>query len=378
MSTELEPTLVNALVRQRRVIVCCGAGGVGKTTTAAALGIAGARLGRRVLVLTVDPSLRLAEALGVSRNPPEPVKLPAERAALAKLTGDLEVWMLDPKGVAEATVRRLVADPVQAQRVLDNRLYQHATSMIAGMHEYAAMEALHGFLASGRYDLVVLDTPPSRNALDFLEAPGRVASFLESSVFKTFLPKQGGLLQRAKTKLVSAVLPRLLGDEFASELGVFLSAFTGLFSALSSDLGEMRRMLSQKDVAFLLVTSPSAAAVTEAHFFHDKMRQLALPFAGFVLNRIASPGELPFPSAALAPAGSSPALASGLEKLKPFARMESLQALRDKGVLAELALRAGTTGFAVPVPLVPAELGPMEALLEIGERLMNERRSGPR
>ncbi len=132
---------VRGLLGDKRVIVCCGAGGVGKTTTAASFGIAAARLGRKVLVLTVDPSLRLAEALGVARNPPAPVPLSEARRSEARIEppGSLEVWMLDARAVAESTVRRLSADEQALQKLLNNRLYQEATSIVAGMHEYAAM-----------------------------------------------------------------------------------------------------------------------------------------------------------------------------------------------------------------------------------------------
>ncbi len=371
---------VRALLAEKKVIVCCGAGGVGKTTTAAALGIAGARLGRRVLVLTVDPSLRLAEALGVARNPPKPVPLSAEHRAQAQISGSgsLEVWMLDAKAVAESTVRRLSSDEATLQKVLSNRLYQEVTSIVAGMHEYAAMAALHRFLSEGRYDLVVLDTPPSRNALDFLEAPGRVAQFLEGRIFKLFVAKEGGFFRRASTKLVSSVLPRVLGEDFAAELTVFLGSFSGLFSAVSSELSAMRKMLSQPDVAFLLVTSPAEAAVTEAHFFQDKMRQLNLPLAGFVLNRATSADGKTFPTDFQVPPDASPHLASALEKLKPLARLETLQAVRDQGLLAELALRVGEHGFAMGIPALYATGEPLLTLTAVADRLLSERRSGPR
>src|SRR5262249_19564947 len=142
------PPTIESLVRGQRIIVCCGAGGVGKTTTAAALALAGARLGRRVLVLTIDPSRRLAETLGVTRNPPKPVRLPEDRLTQAEIVppATLEAWMLDPKLVSDEAVRRLVKNDAEADRVLQNRIYQHVTAMVAGMHEYTAMEALHRFV----------------------------------------------------------------------------------------------------------------------------------------------------------------------------------------------------------------------------------------
>ncbi len=225
---------------------------------------------------------------------------------------------------------------------------------------------------------MVLDTPPSRNALDFLEAPGRMAQFLEGRIFKMFVSKEPGFFRRASSKLVSSVLPRLLGDEFAAELTVLLSSFSGLFAALSSELSGMRRILGQPDVAFLLITSPAEAAVTEAHFFQDKMRQLHLPLAGFVLNRAALAEDKVFPVPALLPPDAPPHLVSALEKLKPLARLESLEVVRDRGLLAELALRAGEHGFAVCTPALYAAAEPMQTLTALADRLLSERRSGPR
>ncbi|MBI3726047.1 ArsA family ATPase, partial [bacterium] len=260
------PPTLESLVRDLQIIVCCGAGGVGKTTTAAALALAGARMGRRVLVLTIDPSRRLAETLGVARNPPRPVPLPQDRLTAAEivLPAYLEAWMLDPKLIADEAVRRLTRTEEEAERILKNRIYQQVTAMVAGMHEYTAMEALHELVREGRYDLVVLDTPPSRNALDFLEAPGRLASFLDGKIFRLFLPKEGGIIRRAASALVNRVLQGVFGAEFAGDLTVFFSTFSGIFGALNRNVTKMREFLSRPNVAFLLVTSPQAAALLEA------------------------------------------------------------------------------------------------------------------
>ncbi|MFK7928255.1 MAG: ArsA family ATPase, partial [Myxococcota bacterium] len=172
---------IEELVMNRRILVVCGAGGVGKTTTATALALAGARQGRRVLALTVDPSKRLAQTLGVDRNLEAPISIPEERLRLAGIEppGSLETWMLDPKLVADRMVQKLAKDPEEVERLMQNRIYRGISRMVAGMQEYMAMEALHEFHEEGRYDLVILDTPPSRNALAFLEGPQRMANFLD-------------------------------------------------------------------------------------------------------------------------------------------------------------------------------------------------------
>lgn len=363
---------VGRLIRDRKIIVCCGAGGVGKTTTAAALALAGARMGRRVLVLTIDPSRRLAETLGVARNPPEPVPMPPERLAAAQIRepGSLEAWMLDPKLVSDDAVRRLVPDPIEAQKVLDNRIYQQITSMVAGMHEYTAMEALHRLVNSGRYDLVVLDTPPSRHALDFLESPGRLSRLLDGRVFKLFLPKGGGLFARATSKIVSTILAGVFGADFAGELTLFMKTFSGIFAVLGRDVAAMRTFLSQPAAAFLLVASTSPATLAEAYFFELKTKELGLPFEGYVLNRSraralggAKPDE------EWLGADPSPEARSALTKLQAMAAAELMAAEHDADLLGDLLRRSG--GKALAVPNLPQGADDMGTLLKVSEALIS-------
>jgi anion-transporting ArsA/GET3 family ATPase len=375
------PRTVGALASKKRVVVCCGAGGVGKTTSAAALSIAAAQLGRKVLVLTIDPSRRLAEALGVERNPPRPVAMSAERTLAAGITGagSLEAWMLDPKRVADETVRRFAKSTEDAASIMSNRIYQEASNMVAGFHEYTAMKALHQFITEGAYDLVVLDTPPSRNALDFLEAPSRLARFLDGAIFQLFLPTRGGVLANAASKVVSKVLGLVFGRDFTNELAQFFELFSQLLGSVNKDLSGMRELLSRPDVGFLLVTSPTSAALTEAHFFHDKIKLLGLPFSGFVLNRSHArvDGKV-FPAATLLDGDAGPEAVSGLEKLKAYARTEQLCSTRDKGLLADLALRAGETGFAMALPNVVSGAHDVGTLVTLAKAMLDERRSGPR
>ena len=369
------------LIEKNKVIVCCGAGGVGKTTTAASVALAGARLGRRVLVLTIDPSRRLAETLGVSRNPPEPVAVPEDRqrAAGIELPGNLDAWMLDSKLVADEAVRRFAGSEERARPVLENRLYQQATLILAGLHEYTAMKALHRFITEGHYDLVVLDKPPSRNALDFLEAPRRLAGFLDGAIFRMFMPSKAGLIGRAGVRLIARVLRLVFGAEFATELTAFFESFSALFESINADILDVRERLTQSDTAFLLVTTPSEAAVKEAHFFHDRILQLELPFRGFILNRSqAGRSDKVFPDASQLAPDASPALRSGLEKLKWLARSEHLEVARDRGLLADLALRGGKDAFALALPNLPAGANDIATLAQIATLALAERRSGPR
>lgn len=364
-------TTIRALLETKRVIVCCGAGGVGKTTAAASLSLAAARMGRRVLVLTIDPSRRLAETLGVSRNPRDPVPLPDDRreAARIELPGSLDAWMLDPKLVADNAVRRLVTNPEEVERVLTNRIYRHVSAMVAGMHEYTAMEALYRLVHEGRYDLVVLDTPPSRNALDFLEAPRVLARLIDNRVFRAFLP-DGGLFARAASKFLHTIIATAFGDEFASELTMFMGTFSSIFATLNVDVNEMRDFMSQPEAAFLLVTSPASETLAEAHFFHEKTAELGLPFRGFVLNRSrARIGGRVFPDETLIAGEPRPEARSGLRKLQHFARIEQEAAQRDRKLLAELKSRAGDGALAVAIANLPQGADDMATLVEIANAL---------
>ncbi len=363
------PVRIGELIRDRRIIVCCGAGGVGKTTTAAAMSLAAARAGRKVLVLTIDPSRRLAETLGVSRNPPEPVRVPEDRqrAAGIKAPGSLDAWMLDPKLVADGAVRRLTKSPEDAERILSNRIYQQVSTMVAGMHEYTAMEALFRLVHEGRYDLVVLDTPPSRHALDFLEAPHRLSGLVDSRAISAFLPRADSLVGRAASRVIQAILSAVFGSDFAEEFVSFLTTFTSIFRSLNVDVGEMRRFLSGPDVAFLLVSSPALATLAEAYFFQDKTKELDLPFRGFVLNRSrAASAERSMPP--LEVPGDA-VLSAGLGKLHALAELEQHAALRDRALLDELKKRAGDTATAISLPELPQGADDIATLVAVADRL---------
>ena len=282
------------LLSQKKLIVCCGAGGVGKTTVSAALAFSAAKQGRKTLVLTIDPSKRLAETLGVEQNPKNPVEVPADRRQKAGIgPGMLDAWMLNPKQIADEAVRKILRSQVDGERkaesLLKNRLYTELSSLVAGMQEYTAMKALHRFLTESHYELIILDTPPSRHALDFLEAPTRVAQFLEGRIFQLFLPsiqKQGpaGFLRRAASSAVHRVFSAVFGEDFAADLTDFFGSFSEIFSSLNRDLSEMQGILRSPQSAFLLVSAPTQASVDEALHFYQKTIEKSLPFSGFVFN----------------------------------------------------------------------------------------------
>jgi anion-transporting ArsA/GET3 family ATPase len=362
-------TFVDPLVREKKVIVCCGAGGVGKTTTAAAIGVASAVHGRRVLVLTIDPARRLAEAMGIPEAARAPSPVP--RSKLDQLGvpihGELYAWMLSPEVVFESMVRRLASDEARVQEILGNRLYQHLSKIVAGMQEYTAAEALYTLSTEGKYDLVVLDTPPSRNALEFLEAPRKLSMFLDERVIGVFLPKKGAFM-RAASDLIERVFSRAFGEGFYKDLQGFLGAFSGMFGGMRAHAEAVRKLLSSDDAAFLLVTSPEPAALAEASFFQAKIKELGLPFAGFVLNRswAYTRGFLGPETIQLAP-GAGEMERVALKKLGQLADAERWRAQRDRDLLARLRMET-ESGSAIATPHLG---GAVEDLVGLGTLARN-------
>lgn len=368
MSLRMKPADLPSLVREKKVIVCCGAGGVGKTTTSAALGLAAARQGRRVLVLTIDPARRLAQAMGLSEHMREPHAVTKERLAEAGVTtGTLDAWMLNPDVVFESLVNRMASSPDQAKRILESRLFRHLSELVAGMQEYTAAEALYELSTSGKYDLVVLDTPPARNALDFLEAPGKLARFLDERILNLFLPsKQRGIFKKA-TELIGSVFTKVFGAEFFAEIQEFLAAFGGMFGPMRAHAEGVRALLSSKEASFLLVTSPDQAALEDARYFRDRILTMKLPFAGFVLNRswVRTDGFVEPSSLKLTAELETPHAKSGLEKLAALARVELGRVQRDRDLLAQLAKEVPATAFAVAAPYIGEAIEDLKGLAQL-------------
>ncbi len=342
------------LFAERRIFVCAGTGGVGKTSISAALGLGAAQRGQRVLVLTIDPSRRLAETLGIRQNTPEPIPLGSvrERALGIRAPGSLAVWVLDPKRVSDQTVRRMARSPEEAERMLANRIYKQVTSMVAGMQEYTAMEALHGFVTAGTYDLVVLDTPPSRNALNFLEAPRRLKRSVDTRIIDLMKPRRDGKVIGTTRRFVERVLGGVFGAEFFADLQVFFGSFGAMFAELSGSAQQMRERLAEPDVAFLLIAAPGHRSHEQAQAFEARLRELGLPLGAVVLNRSLVPlASRPQPDESLLPAGAGPQHRAALDKLR-------LLAARESESIAQACMRAEQLAAQSEAPLVTVpELG---------------------
>jgi anion-transporting ArsA/GET3 family ATPase len=282
------------LTARRRVVVCAGAGGVGKTTIAAALSLSAARRGRRVLCLTIDPARRLADSLGLALAPGVEAEVAPERLAAvgAAPTGSLSVAMLDPKQTFDDLVARHASSPDVAQKILHNQFYRHVSTSLAGTQSYMAMEKVLAVLKSGRYDLIVLDTPPTSEALDFLDAPERLVEALDSPAMRWLvqaLQPSGGFSMRLLARGVAALLRtmgRLTGRGFLEDMAAFVGELNELFGGFKERAAEVSRAFRAPDFGYLLVAAPSAPALEEARFFAERLRRLGLAADALVLNRV--------------------------------------------------------------------------------------------
>ena len=272
-----------------RIVVCCGAGGVGKTTTAAALGVRAAEVhGRRTVVLTIDPARRLAQSMGLSEldNTPRQVK-----GIDGESGGELHAMMLDMKRTFDEVVQQHTT-PQRAAEIFANPFYQAMSSTFAGTQEYMAMEKLGQLRAGGEWDLIVVDTPPSRSALDFLDAPARLSRFLDGRMLRMLLApaRTGGRsmfsLVTASFGLFSRTVQKVLGAQLLTDLSGFVAALDSMFGGFRQRADETYRILQDPQTAFLLVAAPERDAVREAAYFAERLVAERMPLAGLVLNRM--------------------------------------------------------------------------------------------
>jgi anion-transporting ArsA/GET3 family ATPase len=281
--------------RRIRILVCCGAGGVGKTTTAAAIGLRAAERGRNVVVLTVDPARRLAQSMGLTSldNTPRLVQgVPSDDSAQSG--GSLHAMMLDMKRTFDEIVEAH-ADPDRAEQILANPFYQSLSSSFAGTQEYMAMEKLGQLRRAEEWDLIVVDTPPSRSALDFLDAPQRLARFLDGRLIRllTAPAKAGGRaylrVLNAGFGMVTGVLTRILGTQVLRDVQTFVSALDTMFGGFRERADYTYQLLRAPGTAFLVVAAPEPDALREASYFVERLDEERMPLAGLILNRVLRP-----------------------------------------------------------------------------------------
>jgi anion-transporting ArsA/GET3 family ATPase len=275
---------VAPLLDGKRIVVCAGPGGVGKTTTAAAIALGMADQGLKVAVLTIDPAKRLANALGLEELANEERRVPIEFDS----GGELWALMLDAKRTWDDVIERHAADERQREAILSNRIYQELSNAVAGSTEYMAMEKLYELYQEDRYDLLVLDTPPTRNALDFLDAPERMSRFIDSRSLQFFLkPGRLGLKVFGRgSGILFSVLKRVTGIDLLKDLSEFFQSFGDMASGIGERAERVGKLLATRETTFLLVTSPQRDAIDEAIFFRRRLRDRHLPFGGAIVNRL--------------------------------------------------------------------------------------------
>jgi anion-transporting ArsA/GET3 family ATPase len=359
-------------IEGRRVVICAGSGGVGKTTTSAAIAMGLAAEGLRVCVVTIDPARRLADALGIEQLGSEPRRVDDARfqGHGIAIKGELWAMMLDPKRTFDELIERLAPDEKTRDEILANRIYRELSSAVAGSQEFTAVAKLYDLDRSGEFDAIVLDTPPSRNALDFLDAPDRLTGFLEGRALRLFLAPSGiaARVVGRGTSVVFSVLRRVTGVDLMEDLSVFFSALSGVLDGFRERAAGVKELLGDPATTFLIVTSPEREPVEEAIFFRGKLREAAMPFGALVVNRVhplAPDGDAVDEAALAAELGGDAALA---RKVARTLREFRVLAHRDAAAVQRLRAAIGDQD-PVLVPHLDGDVHDVDGLVAIHRHL---------
>jgi anion-transporting ArsA/GET3 family ATPase len=370
----------------KKTVVCVGPGGVGKTTTAAALGVLGARSGLRTLVCTIDPAPRLADAMGVTNLGAAPMAIaPTTATALGITSPDLlHAMRVDPAAAFANLVNEQVADPELRGHIFGNPLYRHVTTDLTGSQEYAATLALYDIRRSGNYDLIVLDTPPTANALEFLETPERLAAAIASPAVQWFARSdtKASRFSLRRLSVGGAMVIRragkLMGSRFLDDLGAFLLDIREVLGGFLSRAREIEAVLKQPDVGFVLVMTPDSAAVSEALFFARRLRETGSPLCCFIANRTLPAPTHWTPEQLRTFLAGLPALhdESAEERERIASHLCSLAVFLDRLARAqrqelERLSHESPNVDITEVPLLPHDVSSIDSLRAIADRLGN-------
>ena len=362
------------VVAERHIIVCTGSGGVGKTTTAATLAVAAARQGRRTIVVTIDPARRLAQSMGLDALDNTPRAVDA--------VPNLDAMMLDMKRTFDEVIDRHADDPARAARIKSNRFYQQISGQLAGTQEYMAMEKLFDLQSTGRYDCIVVDTPPTRNALDFLDAPKRLTDFLDGKFLKMFLSpgltatKTIGRMAAFGTGLFMKAAGRITGAGVLDDLAEFFQSFEGMYEGFKNRAQLVYKLLASGDAAFVVVSSGEPTALREARYFVQRLAKEGMPLAGLVLNRVTPvlPEDLAALAARVGEDDRERLLAGDDEQRAVAGMLGLLDRSAQVHARQQRNIESGLHGLdprtLVEVPEMPSDVHDLEGLDAIGEHLI--------
>ena len=357
---------IEALLQQKKILLCLGGGGVGKTTISASLALAAALRGRKVALLTIDPAKRLKDALGMPELASEPTRVAIDRLGAAP-GGELVASMLDAKRTFDQLVARFAPSLEAAQRILHNRLYQYVSGALAGSQEYMALEKLYEIATADTYDLLIIDTPPTHHALDFLDAPRRMIDLLGSQAL-SFLQRPslalfgvGSRIAQAALEAILRALERFTGMKLLAEVADFIGGFEGMVDGFQSRADAVRRLLRDAQTAAVLVTSAEPLTVEETIAFYRELDRAGLCVGAVVMNRTV-------PEALLGRVRrrANPIPSELRRKLREARHELELLADRDRRMAANLRAAA----YGLPIAMVPAfarDVASLESLREIAE-----------
>jgi anion-transporting ArsA/GET3 family ATPase len=357
----------------RTIIVCCGSGGVGKTTTAAAFALHAARSGRRACVVTIDPARRLANSLGLDSLTNNPSRIEGA------WPGELSALMLDPKGTFDDLIHRYADSPDQAESILSNRIYRNLTGALSGTQEYMAMEKLYELVEEGGFDVVVVDTPPTRNALDFLDAPRRLTRFLGNRVFQVLmLPTRASLkIMGVAAQALLRTISKVAGADVVRDAVTFFQAFEGMEEGFRTRANRVRELLTQPGTAFVLVASPRPDSVEEAVHFAGKLADSDMSVTALIVNRVQPRfGDdrvmNALPSFGERPTSDNAVLTDLIENLKGYAAVSD----RDEAAYADLVARVAPAPVS-RVPLLNSDVHDLPGLGRIADLLFSDSERQP-
>ena len=355
----------DTLVDERTIVICTGSGGVGKTTTAAVIAMEAARRGRKAVVVTIDPAKRLADALGLTGIGNDPTRIDGD------WPGELWAVMLDTKSTFDGLVATYSADPEQAERILANRFYRNISGALSGTQEYMAMEKLYALHNDEAFDVVVVDTPPTRHALDFLDAPRRLTHFLDHRLYRTLMAPTRGVMKAVNVAAQVFVrsVSKVVGTEVFDDALAFFSAFQGMEEGFRQRASAVLELLSDPETSFVLVAAPRRDTVAEAQFFADRLAEADLPVEALIVNRVHPAFSLESPAAVRARANdrAGTALEGLTMNLADFTAVSAREHAHLSGLAESIA-----PAPVVLVPFLDADVHDLTGLDRIAGHLFAE------